>query len=68
MYEHKIFTQGWIWGINSFDQWGYVLLLPLPLSRGGAWPSSNFLSRPTIASPLFAECKSLTNGPRLSRM
>jgi glucose-6-phosphate isomerase len=22
MYEHKIFTQGIIWGINSFDQWG----------------------------------------------
>lgn len=21
-YEHKIFTQGIIWGINSFDQWG----------------------------------------------
>ena len=22
MYEHKIFTQGVIWNINSFDQWG----------------------------------------------
>ena len=22
MYEHKIFVQGWIWNINSFDQWG----------------------------------------------
>ena len=25
MYEHKIFTQGWIWNINSFDQWGVEL-------------------------------------------
>jgi glucose-6-phosphate isomerase len=25
MYEHKIFTQGWIWDINSFDQWGVEL-------------------------------------------
>jgi glucose-6-phosphate isomerase len=25
MYEHKIFTQGIIWGINSFDQWGVEL-------------------------------------------
>jgi len=25
MYEHKIFTQGVIWGINSFDQWGVEL-------------------------------------------
>ena len=22
LYEHKVFTQGAIWGINSFDQWG----------------------------------------------
>jgi glucose-6-phosphate isomerase len=22
MYEHKIFTQGIVWNINSFDQWG----------------------------------------------
>ena len=25
MYEHKVFVQGWIWGINSFDQWGVEL-------------------------------------------
>ncbi len=25
MYEHKIFTQGVIWEINSFDQWGVEL-------------------------------------------
>lgn len=22
MYEHKIFVQGVIWNINSYDQWG----------------------------------------------
>lgn len=22
MYEHKIFTQGIVWDINSYDQWG----------------------------------------------
>jgi len=22
MYEHKVFMQGAVWGINSFDQWG----------------------------------------------
>lgn len=22
MYEHKIFVQGLMWEINSFDQWG----------------------------------------------
>lgn len=25
LYEHKVFTQGVIWGINSFDQWGVEL-------------------------------------------
>ena len=25
MYEHKIFTQGILWNINSFDQWGVEL-------------------------------------------
>ncbi|XP_051918262.1 glucose-6-phosphate isomerase a [Hippocampus zosterae] len=25
MYEHKIFVQGVIWGINSYDQWGVEL-------------------------------------------
>ena len=25
LYEHKIFTQGTIWGINSFDQMGVEL-------------------------------------------
>ena len=25
MYEHKVYTQGVIWGVNSFDQWGVEL-------------------------------------------
>ena len=25
LYEHKVFTQGRVWGINSFDQWGVEL-------------------------------------------
>ena len=40
IYEHKIFVQGVIWGINSFDQWGVELgkqlakeILPELLSR-----------------------------------
>jgi glucose-6-phosphate isomerase len=24
-YEHRVFTQGVVWGINSFDQWGVEL-------------------------------------------
>lgn len=36
LYEHKIFVQGVIWEINSFDQWGVELgkqLLPTILQR-----------------------------------
>ena len=43
LYEHKIFCQGAIWGINSFDQWGVELgkqlaneLLPLIDAPPGA--------------------------------
>ena len=25
LYEHSVFTQGMIWGIDSFDQWGVEL-------------------------------------------
>ncbi len=25
LYEHRIFVQGWLWNVNSFDQWGVEL-------------------------------------------
>jgi glucose-6-phosphate isomerase len=25
LYEHKVFVQGTVWNINSFDQWGVEL-------------------------------------------
>jgi glucose-6-phosphate isomerase len=25
LYEHRVFTQGAVWGVNSFDQWGVEL-------------------------------------------
>eukprot|EP00442_Polarella_glacialis_P053118 CAMPEP_0115081824 /NCGR_PEP_ID=MMETSP0227-20121206/19516_1 /TAXON_ID=89957 /ORGANISM="Polarella glacialis, Strain CCMP 1383" /LENGTH=573 /DNA_ID=CAMNT_0002469757 /DNA_START=65 /DNA_END=1783 /DNA_ORIENTATION=- len=25
MYEHRTAVQGWVWGVNSFDQWGVEL-------------------------------------------
>jgi glucose-6-phosphate isomerase len=45
LYEHKVFTQGVIWGINSFDQWGVELgkklaeqLIPAVQDPAGAHP------------------------------
>lgn len=34
-YEHKVFTQGVVWGVNSFDQWGVELGKALALTIGG---------------------------------
>ena len=41
LYEHKVFVQGVIWGVNSFDQWGVELgkqlaVGLLPMVRDGA--------------------------------
>ena len=41
MYEHKIFTQGVIWNINSYDQWGVELGKQLAFSRNLPRPTPN---------------------------
>jgi glucose-6-phosphate isomerase len=50
LYEHKVFTQGVIWGINSFDQWGVELgkkmceeVLPLVRDPGAATGTRSML-------------------------
>jgi glucose-6-phosphate isomerase len=47
LYEHKIFVEGVIWGINSFDQWGVELgkvlareILPEIAAAGEAKPQA----------------------------
>jgi glucose-6-phosphate isomerase len=56
LYEHRVFTQGAVWGINSFDQWGVELgkalaqrIAPELLAREepdlGHDPSTNALIR-----------------------
>jgi glucose-6-phosphate isomerase len=57
LYEHRVFVEGAIWGINSFDQWGVELgktlaseLLPMVEGRtpvGGRDPSTEGLLRKT---------------------
>ena len=36
LYEHAVFTQGVLWDINSFDQWGVELARCSP---SGSFPS-----------------------------
>lgn len=45
LYEHRVFVEGVIWGLNSFDQWGVELGKELanslqPMFEGGADSSS----------------------------
>jgi glucose-6-phosphate isomerase len=45
LYEHKVFVQGVVWGINSFDQWGVELgkelaTRLLPVMKGDAEPAA----------------------------
>jgi len=54
LYEHRTAVQGWVWGINSFDQWGVELGKVLGVkvrkflgeAREGAGDASGF-QRPT---------------------
>jgi glucose-6-phosphate isomerase len=41
LYEHKVFVQGAIWGINSFDQWGVELGKQIASRLGGALDDPN---------------------------
>lgn len=46
IYEHKVFVQGTIWGVNSYDQWGVELGKELanrllPVLKGEAEPAAS---------------------------
>jgi glucose-6-phosphate isomerase len=52
LYEHKVFTQSAIWGINAFDQWGVELgkklaeqLAPAVRNPAGASAGSERVTR-----------------------
>ena len=52
LYEHSVFTQGAIWGIDSFDQWGVELGKALarriiPELESQRSPTSVTTARPT---------------------
>jgi glucose-6-phosphate isomerase len=46
LYEHSVFTQGTIWGIDSFDQWGVELGKQLAVA---IIPELESESEPTLA-------------------
>jgi glucose-6-phosphate isomerase len=56
LYEHKVFTQGVIWGINSFDQWGVELgkKLAEQLAPAVKDPAGGHSAPPAVAKLLAA--------------
>jgi len=51
LYEHKIFVQGVIWGINSFDQWGVELGKALGRKIYDELCASSYEPNPSIPGP-----------------
>ena len=54
LYEHKVFVQGVVWGINSFDQWGVELGKAMakglgPALQGGQADGTDSSTRALIA-------------------
>ncbi|GAA0773789.1 glucose-6-phosphate isomerase [Roseibium denhamense] len=57
LYEHRVFVEGIIWGINSFDQWGVELgkelaTALLPMVKGETDPASKDASTRGLLSAL----------------
>jgi glucose-6-phosphate isomerase len=50
LYEHKVFVQGSIWNVNSFDQWGVEL---------GKKMANNLLDKESGASDMDPSTKAL---------
>lgn len=45
LYEHSVFVQGAIWGINSFDQWGVELGKKVATGILGSFENSESVSQ-----------------------
>ena len=51
LYEHSVFTQGAVWGIDSFDQWGVELGKALAKRIVPELQADTSPSSPTTAPP-----------------
>ncbi len=58
LYEHKVFVQGWIWGIDSFDQYGVELGKEMALGLSGGTTRA----RDASTTGLIAAAEALRSG------
>jgi len=61
MYEHKVFTMGALWNINSFDQWG------VELGKQLAAAVANDLASPSATTGHDSSTNRLINATKLQR-
>ena len=50
LYEHMVFTQGTIWGIDSFDQWGVELGKKMAMDLAPALTSDSVAETPDTST------------------
>ena len=66
LYEHRVFVQGVVWGINSFDQWGVELGKELAKSLEPAFAAASdgaaLKTRDSSTSGLVAAYRIVRNG------
>jgi glucose-6-phosphate isomerase len=53
MYEHSVAIQGWLMGINSFDQWGVELGKVLAIDAASVIADGSQLDTKTMTHPLL---------------
>jgi glucose-6-phosphate isomerase len=65
LYEHKVFVQGSIWGVNSFDQWGVELgkVLAREIAPQLASPDEPSLGHDASTNALILTCRRLRAAP-----
>jgi glucose-6-phosphate isomerase len=61
LYEHSVFTQGVIWGVNSFDQWGVELGKVLAKRIVPELESETQLGHDSSTNALIARYRNLKN-------
>ncbi len=57
LYEHKVFVQGVVWGINSFDQWGVQLGKQLAATILGELSGGEAQSHDASTAGLISRCR-----------
>jgi glucose-6-phosphate isomerase len=59
LYEHQVFTEGVIWGVDSFDQWGVELGKVLAMRIAPELGGDAALGHDSSTNALIGRCRQL---------